>query len=180
MDLFQILVTIISGGVATTLAVQLLKSSLIPFIKAETYPRITTAVVSVIATVVAFVQNGVTLDYVLSAPEVAVAMIGGILLVAANTYNNVLKHKDDQPALPADVTPLDEEPVHATSEDVLDAVVSEGVAPADEGETYTVQPGDTLPKIAGKLGVSIESLAEANDLAPNSIIHPDQVLIIQR
>jgi LysM repeat protein len=44
--------------------------------------------------------------------------------------------------------------------------------------TYTVQPGDTLAKIAAEFGVTVEEIVEANDIEDPSLINVGQVLII--
>jgi len=46
------------------------------------------------------------------------------------------------------------------------------------GQTYTVQPGDTLYEIARRFGVSVEALARANGILNPALIHPGQVLVI--
>src|SRR3990172_9581029 len=48
---------------------------------------------------------------------------------------------------------------------------------ADNG-TYTVQPGDSVYKIARLLGVSPLAIIDANDLANPNLIFPGQQLII--
>ena len=45
-------------------------------------------------------------------------------------------------------------------------------------ENYTVQPGDSLAKIARLFGTNYLVLADANDLEPPYIINVGQVLII--
>ena len=45
-----------------------------------------------------------------------------------------------------------------------------------ERASYTVKKGDTLEKIAGKLGVSIDELAKVNKLRKTSLLRPGQVL----
>ncbi len=44
--------------------------------------------------------------------------------------------------------------------------------------TYVVQSGDTLAKIAGKFGTTVEALVHANDISDPSLIRVGQVLII--
>jgi N-acetylmuramoyl-L-alanine amidase len=49
-------------------------------------------------------------------------------------------------------------------------------APASAGSTYTVKAGDTLSAIAGRTGVSLQTLFSLNNLGWNSIIYPNQVI----
>jgi len=44
--------------------------------------------------------------------------------------------------------------------------------------TYTVQPGDTLAKIAAEFGVTVEEIVEANEIEDPSLINVGQVLVI--
>jgi len=46
--------------------------------------------------------------------------------------------------------------------------------------TYTVQAGDTLAKIAAEFGVTVEEIAEANDIQDPSLINVGQVLVIPK
>ncbi len=50
--------------------------------------------------------------------------------------------------------------------------------PTQEVITYTVQVGDTLSGIAQTFGIPISNILAANDLSPNSILHPADQLII--
>jgi LysM repeat protein len=45
-------------------------------------------------------------------------------------------------------------------------------------QTYTVKPGETLSEIAARFGVTVEALAEANDITNPALIRAGQVLII--
>lgn len=56
----------------------------------------------------------------------------------------------------------------------------EGPASAEEQETYTVQPGDTLAEIAEAFGVTLEALVEANNIEDIDVIEVDDVLIIPK
>jgi len=51
-------------------------------------------------------------------------------------------------------------------------------SPAAGVITYTVQPGDTLGKIAAEFGVTVEEIVEANDIEDPSLINVGQVLVI--
>lgn len=51
-------------------------------------------------------------------------------------------------------------------------------AHADNGQGYTVQPGDTLLKIAARLDVAVTQLAAANDLDWNAWVYAGQQLVI--
>ena len=51
-------------------------------------------------------------------------------------------------------------------------------SPATGVITYTIQAGDTLGKIAAEFGVTVEALAEANDIEDPSLINVGQVLVI--
>jgi LysM repeat protein len=52
------------------------------------------------------------------------------------------------------------------------------VRPARAGESYTVQPGDTLARISRDYGVDLNALAVANHLVNPNLIFPGQILII--
>lgn len=49
-------------------------------------------------------------------------------------------------------------------------------APTQTGPMYTVQPGDSLMKIARKTHCKATDIATANDMAMDAIIHPGQIL----
>ena len=46
--------------------------------------------------------------------------------------------------------------------------------------TYTVQPGDTLYRIAIRFGTTVAAIASANNIANPNLIYPGQVLVIPR
>jgi LysM repeat protein len=50
--------------------------------------------------------------------------------------------------------------------------------PPSEVITYTVQAGDTLSEIAAEFGVTVDAIAEANDIEDPSLIRIGQVLVI--
>lgn len=52
------------------------------------------------------------------------------------------------------------------------------VHPARAGESYTVQPGDTLARIARSYGVDLNALAAANNVINPNLIYPGQTLVI--
>lgn len=49
---------------------------------------------------------------------------------------------------------------------------------APSGETYTVQPGDSVSQIADAFGISLSSIIGANDLSDPSTVQPGQKLVI--
>ncbi len=51
-------------------------------------------------------------------------------------------------------------------------------APVGEPEYYTVQAGDSLFGIAAKLGVSVDELADANDIADPNLLFSGQQLVV--
>jgi len=51
------------------------------------------------------------------------------------------------------------------------------MAPVQQ-QTYIVQPGDTLASIAAQFGVTVQSLAAANNIADLDFIYAGQTLII--
>ena len=58
------------------------------------------------------------------------------------------------------------------------AIPSQAASPTAGTSTYTVQPGDGLFGIAGRLGVPVRSLLAANGLTLSSVIHPGQQLAV--
>lgn len=91
METITLFQSILVGGVATTLATQILKSPIVTFIKAEKYPRLTALVVSVIAAVATIANQGLSLKS-LAVIDVATVVVG-TLLVAAATYNHLLRDR---------------------------------------------------------------------------------------
>lgn len=50
--------------------------------------------------------------------------------------------------------------------------------PPSTGGTYTVQPGDTLYRIAARFGTTVTAIVNANNIADPNLIYPGQVLVI--
>lgn len=105
-----------------------------------------------------------------------------VIAKAANTYYKMIK--DLNPQLLSDIVPRGNHavflPAGATEgflrryNPVLKAYREENGA-----DTYHVQPGDSLIRIARRHGVSLERLRELNDLGSRCVIHPGQVLRLE-
>lgn len=63
-----------------------------------------------------------------------------------------------------------------TSAPPATTVAAKNEAPATSETTYVVKAGDSIEKIARKVGTSATKLAKNNGLKPSSIIHPGQKL----
>jgi LysM repeat protein len=76
--------------------------------------------------------------------------------------------------------PLDtREPEETPLSEVLPAQVAPSPSPpvAPSGESYTIEPGDTLLTVAERLGITLEALLEANpDIADPNLISVGQVI----
>jgi len=83
------------------------------------------------------------------------------------------------PAPTAAITPKPPTAVPASPTAVPVQPTAVPTAPATTGqETYTIQPGDTLFSIAQRFGLTVEELAQANNIADPSSIEAGQVLTI--
>ncbi len=89
MSTVEILQSVLVGGAATSIATQILKSSYVP-VPATDHPRITAAVVALVASVIAVASAGVNYASFADLTSV-VAIFAGVLLVATNTYNQLIK-----------------------------------------------------------------------------------------
>jgi len=89
MTTVEIIQSVLLGGTATTLATQILKSPFIP-VPATKHPRITAAVVSVIASAIVVSQAGVDVSNLGDVASVT-AIFAGVLLVASTTYNQLIR-----------------------------------------------------------------------------------------
>jgi nucleoid-associated protein YgaU len=84
------------------------------------------------------------------------------------------------PTVPA-ATPSPTVPAPTPSPTVPTATPSPTVPapmPPSEVITYTIQAGDTLSGIAAEFGVTVDAIAEANDIEDPSLIRVGQVLVI--
>jgi LysM repeat protein len=102
--------------------------------------------------------------------SVAIAFVLATCLAALSACGD----GEDESARTATVTPAATVTPEATPKVTPEATPS----PTPIRGTYEVQPGDTLSGIADQLGVDLETLAEANDIADPDLIYPGQVLII--
>jgi len=57
-------------------------------------------------------------------------------------------------------------------------VSGSAMVPAQQQQQYIIQPGDTLAGIAAKFGVTVQSLASANNISNPDLIYAGKVLII--
>ncbi len=101
-------------------------------------------------------------------------------LMAANGIANPNQIEVGQvlviPASAVVIVDATQEPDEATvdEEDAVEVEQTVGVPP----ETYIVQPGDSLGKIAERFGIPLVDLAAANGLSVTSFVYVDQVLVI--
>lgn len=90
----------------------------------------------------------------------------------------ILKLQAEVAALKAGSTGVSEsisEPVPITPP-ITPLVEATNQTPTQIGPMYTVQPGDSLMKIARKTNCKAADIATANDMAMDAIIHPGQIL----
>ncbi len=124
--------------------------------------------------------NGVTDPNHIEAGQVLVIPLG------TDVVENIEEAVEEAPATPVEETPA--ETIEPTAEaDVADAPTTdeedapETVQPAESEtlpQTYVVQPGDSLGKIAERFGIPLSELAANNGLSVTSFVFVDQVLII--
>lgn len=62
--------------------------------------------------------------------------------------------------------------------DAVQAIVNAKLGASSQGQTYTVQSGDTLSGIAAKFGTTWQQLASDNGIPDPNVIYPGQVLAI--
>lgn len=89
MDLVTLIQSVLVGGSATTVATEVLKSPFIAFIKAESYPRTTAVILSVLASVLIILQQNIAFATLSVVNWISLAV--GTLLVAVATYHGVVK-----------------------------------------------------------------------------------------
>lgn len=62
--------------------------------------------------------------------------------------------------------------------DAVQAIVNAKLGVSSQGQTYTVQSGDTLSGIAAKFGTSWQQLASDNGISDPNVIYPGQIIAI--
>jgi uncharacterized membrane protein len=92
MTLIELIQTVFVGGFATTIATQMLKY--VPTDLFEKNPRVTAFGVSVIAAIVGAYRQGLTIEMIGTEWTNWVVLVGGIFVLAAVTYNNVVPKKE--------------------------------------------------------------------------------------
>ena len=80
------------SGAATTIATQILKLKVIP-VPAEKYPRMSAAIVSALASLVAVFSTNV--DLVINSFIGWLAFAAGAYLLSAITYNQIVKQEEE-------------------------------------------------------------------------------------
>jgi LysM repeat protein len=113
------------------------------------------------------VQPGDTLDTI--AQEYNVSIVS--LRIANDLEDDSTIFPGTVLIIPADAVPYGQFPPIIDDETL-------GAGGGFEGETYVVQPGDTLDTIAQELNISVISLRLSNELEEDSTIFPGTVLII--
>jgi len=78
-------------------------------------------------------------------------------------------------SIPGSSAPAAAAPIAATPIAVVKPIAA---APVASSGKYTIVSGDNLTKIAGKLGVSVQSLLSANGLTASSIIYAGRTLVV--
>jgi len=71
-----------------------------------------------------------------------------------------------------------EQPVTQVSPSAVTAPASPSPSPSPDGETYTVESGDTLSEIAQRFDTTVEAIVESNDLDdPDTLAVGDELII---
>jgi LysM repeat protein len=136
------------------------------------------------------VQVGDTLFHVAEQFDVSVAELiqanalqGSIILIAGQTLI-IPQAPADAATAAVEVAPKEEpaamqQPVEKGDVRAApDAVDSPAMVVDTVLQAYRVQRYDSLARIAGKFGVSVQELAASNGLHPNSFLHRQQILLI--
>jgi len=78
------------AAIATVIATELLKSNLIP-VPFQSFPRITAAVMSLVATIAAIMQTGYDITSSTANLTQFIAFAFATFVISAVTYNNIVK-----------------------------------------------------------------------------------------
>jgi uncharacterized protein (TIGR02594 family) len=115
-------------------------------------------------------------------PATAITVIAPTLVVPSATelHKPPLAQPPAQTQVPAQTQPAASHPA-APAQTAVAARASAAGTPAHDGtETYIVQKGDTLSKIAKKYSTSYRVLARLNSIASPYFLYPHQVLIVPK
>lgn len=86
---YQMFATLIVSGVSVAIAVEVLKSNLIP-VQFQKFPRLTALGASIVASVIAVYTSPIK-EVVVDTPVEWVAVVAGTLILSAITYNQIFK-----------------------------------------------------------------------------------------
>lgn len=116
----------------------------------------------------------------------ACAIIGGLISLTNSTVNNMRKNTEfaiAQAVTPTQIeTPIKDEETEVpdTTEELLIETGEQEVVSMStpEPSTYDIEWGDTLSGISRETGISVESLAHANEIADVDFIYAGSTIVV--